>query len=119
MRFTPDHHWLRADAGFVIVGITPFATEQLGRLVFVELPKMGDIVTKGEEVAVVESAKTVSDVTAPISGEIVAVNMALEGNPDLANDDPMGGGWLFRMSVADPSEIDGFMDEAGYQNLIG
>jgi glycine cleavage system H protein len=85
----------------------------------VELPQMGDSVTMGEEVAMVESSKAVSDITAPISGDIVAVNTALIGNPDLINADPMNDGWLFKMSVPNPSEIDGMMDEAGYKAFMG
>ena len=119
MRFTTEHHWLRAESGNVVVGITPFAKEQLGVIVTVELPERGTMVTKGEEIAVVESSKAVSDISAPVSGQIIAVNAALEGNPDLLNDDPMGNGWFFQMTVADPSEINGMMDEAGYRLLTG
>lgn len=119
MRYTTEHHWLRAEQGFVVVGITPFAVEQLGTLVLVELPQMGDNVAKGEEVAMVESSKAVSDISAPISGDIVAVNTALAGNPGLANEDPMGNGWLFKMSVPNSSEIDGMMDDAGYKTFMG
>lgn len=119
MRYTTEHHWLRADAGFVIVGITPFAVAQLGTLVLVDLPQMGDSIAKGDEIAMVESSKAVSDITAPISGDIVAVNTALAGNPTLINDDPMGDGWMFKMSVPNPSEIDGMMDDAGYESFTG
>lgn len=119
MRFTTEHHWLRAEAGFVVVGITPFAVAQLGTLVFVELPQMGAAVVKGDEVAVVESSKTVSDVPAPITGEIVELNPAVIGNPSLVNDDPMGNGWLFKMTVSDASEINPMMDETGYATLTG
>lgn len=119
MRYTKDHHWLRAENGFVVVGITPYAVAQLGTLVFVELPQMGDTITLGEEVAVVESSKAVSDIAAPISGDVVAINAALAGNPGLLNDDPLGDGWLFKMSVANPSEIDPMMDAAGYATFTG
>ena len=119
MRFTTEHHWLKAEAGFVVVGITPFAVTQLGTLVFVELPQMGDTVVKGEEIAVVESSKAVSDISAPIAGEIVGLNPAVIGNPSLMNDDPMGNGWLFKMTVSNPSEIDPMMDETGYATLTG
>lgn len=119
MRFTTDHHWLRAEAGFVTVGITPFAVTQLGTLVFVELPQMGEVVAKGDEVAVVESSKAVSDIPAPVTGEIVGLNPAVIGNPGLLNDDPMGAGWLFKMSVSDPQEITPMMDEAGYAAFAG
>jgi glycine cleavage system H protein len=119
MRYTQEHHWLRAESGFVFVGITPFAVTQLGLLVFVELPQMGESIAKGDEVAVVESSKAVSDISAPISGDIVAINAAVVGNPSLVNEDPMGGGWLFKMSVSNPSEIDNMMDEAGYAAFTG
>lgn len=119
MRFTKDHHWLRAEAGFVVVGITPFAVTQLGTLVFVELPQMGDSVIQGDEVAVVESSKAVSDIPAPVTGEIVQLNPSVIGNPELLNEDPMGQGWLFKMSVTDPNEITPMMDEAGYAAFSG
>lgn len=119
MRFTTDHHWLRAEAGLVVVGITPFAATQLGTLVFVELPQMGQSVAKGEEIAVVESSKAVSDILAPVTGQIVALNPAVIGSPELLNDDPMGAGWLFKMQVADPTEITPMMDDAGYVALTG
>lgn len=119
MRYTIDHHWLRAEAGMVVVGITPFAVAQLGTLVFVELPQMGDNVTKGDEIALVESSKAVSDIPAPVSGEIVALNPAVIGDPELLNSDPLGQGWLFKMSVADPNEITPMMDDAGYAAFTG
>lgn len=119
MRYTTDHHWLRAESGFVVVGITPFAVAQLGTLVFVELPEMGDAVAQGEEVAVVESSKAVSDIPAPVTGEIVQLNPAVIGNPGLLNTDPMGQGWLFKMSVADPNEISPMLDDAGYAAFTG
>ena len=117
MRYTTEHHWLRAESGFVVIGITPFAVAQLGTLMFVELPQMGETVTMGDEVAVVESSKAVSDIPAPITGEIVALNPAVLGNPALINDDPMGDGWLFKMNVLSPVEIDPMMDEALYQTF--
>ena len=117
MRYTTEHHWLRAESGFVVIGITPFAVAQLGTLMFVELPQMGETVTMGDEVAVVESSKAVSDIPAPITGEIVALNPAVLGNPALINVDPMGDGWLFKMNVLSPAEIDPMMDEALYQTF--
>lgn len=119
MRFTTEHHWLRADAGFVVVGITPFAVTQLGALVFVELPQIGDTIAIGDDVAVVESSKAVSDIPAPISGEIVSLNPAVIGNPGLINEDAMGQGWLFKMNASNPSEIDPMMDETGYKAFTG
>lgn len=119
MRFTTDHHWLRAEAGFVVVGVTPFAVAQLGTLVFVELPQMGEAVVQGDEVAVVESSKAVSDIPAPVTGDIVELNPAVIGNPELLNNDPMGAGWLFKMSVSDANQITPMMDEAGYAAFTG
>lgn len=119
MRYTSDHHWLRAEAGFVVVGITPYAVAQLGTLVFVDLPHVGESIAKDEEIAVVESAKAVSDIPAPVTGEIMALNPAVVEDPGLLNADPMGNGWLFKMSVADPSEITPMMDEAGYAAFTG
>ncbi len=110
---------MRAEDGFVVVGITGFATAQLGHLVLIDLPQVGDSVARGDDIAMVESSKAVSDITAPISGDIVAINTTLASSPELANEDPTGDGWLFKMRVADPSEIDGMLDAAGYQALTG
>jgi len=118
MKFTEEHEWLRPEDDVVVVGITEHATTQLGDIVFIELPEVGTIVTKDEEVVVIESVKAASDITAPIDGEIVEVNTALADNPGLANEDAIGAGWFFKIRPADPSQLDSLMDEAAYNALI-
>ena len=118
IRYTEDHEWLRSEGDLVVVGITAHASEQLGDVVFVELPDAGRVVEKGEEVCVIESVKAASDILAPLAGEIVAVNEALPDSPALVNDDPMGT-WFFKMKVADMAALDGFMTEAAYKDFIG
>jgi len=118
--FTEEHEWISIDgdpaAGAVAtVGITDFAQGQLGDIVFVETPDVGRQVTKGGDAAVVESVKAASDVYAPVSGEVVEANSALEADPSLVNNDPQGEGWFFRLSLSDPSELEGLMDETAYK----
>jgi glycine cleavage system H protein len=117
--YTQEHEWISLDgdpaAGAVAtVGITDFAQGQLGDIVFVETPEAGRQVRKGGDAAVVESVKAASDVYAPVSGEVVEANSALESDPSLVNSDPQGEGWFFKLSLSDPSELDGLMDEAAY-----
>ena len=119
MKFTEDHEWLRVEGDLIIVGITEHASEQLGDVVFVDLPEAGRTVSTGDEVVVIESVKAASDILAPLEGEIVEVNDALADTPALVNEDPLGKGWFFTMKVADLSALDGFMDEAAYKALIG
>ncbi|HEY2185917.1 MAG TPA: glycine cleavage system protein GcvH [Xanthobacteraceae bacterium] len=119
LKFTKDHEWLRIDGEIATIGITPYAQEQLGDLVFVELPATGRELERGAAAAVVESVKAASDVYAPISGEIVEVNDIVVNKPSLVNSDPMGEGWLFKVRIADDSEIEGLMNEETYQTLIG
>ncbi len=118
LKYTEDHEWLQADGDEVIVGITAHASEQLGDVVFVELPEVGREVAKGEEIVVIESVKAASDIVAPIAGVITAVNEALPDTPGAVNDDAMTA-WFFRIKPAAGESIDGFMDEAAYQALIG
>jgi len=118
MKFTEEHEWLRTEGDIVIVGITEHATTQLGDIVFVELPELGTIVTKGDEIVVIESVKAASDITAPIDGEIVEVNAALIDNAALANEDATGEGWFFKIKPSDPSQMDALLDEAAYTDLI-
>lgn len=117
-KYTADHEWLKIEGDVATVGITDYAQQQLGDIVFVELPKAGRKVKKGEAAAVVESVKAASDVYAPLSGEIVEVNPVLVAEPALLNSDPMNKAWFFKMKVADKSELDGLMDEAAYQAQI-
>ncbi|WP_299602429.1 glycine cleavage system protein GcvH [uncultured Tateyamaria sp.] len=118
MKFTEEHEWLRADGDDYVVGITEHATTQLGDLVFVELPEVGTTVTKDEEIVVIESVKAASDIMAPVDGEITEVNTALADDPSLANSDPLGAGWFFKIKPSDASQIDTLMDEAAYNALI-
>lgn len=117
MKFTEDHEWLRLEGDIATVGITEHATVQLGDLVFVDLSDAEGDVSKGDTAVVVESVKAASDVYAPLDGEIVENNEALNDNPGLVNEDPLGEGWLFKMKLANPSELDGLMDEAAYKAL--
>ncbi|MCC6780730.1 MAG: glycine cleavage system protein GcvH [Hyphomicrobiales bacterium] len=118
MRFTHDHEWLRLDGDVATVGITAFAQEKLGDLVFVELPTVGAKLDKGAAAATVESVKAASDVYAPVSGEVVEVNNQLAGEPGLVNAAPTAAGWLFKMKISDRSQVDSLLDEPGYQALI-
>lgn len=119
LKFTPDHEWLRIDGDVAVVGITPHAQEQLGDLVFVELPRSGKSFAKGAPAAVVESVKAASEVYAPITGQIVETNQSIVDDPSLVNSDPLGNGWFFKLKISDPSEIDSLMDEAAYNTQIG
>ncbi len=119
MKYTEDHEWLRPEGDLVVVGITEHASEQLGDVVFVELPDTGKAVSAGDEVCVIESVKAASDIRAPLDGEIVEVNQEIADNPGLVNEDPTGRAWFFKMKLSDPSNLDGLMDEAAYKDLIG
>lgn len=118
MKFTEEHEWLLPEGDLVVVGITSHAAEQLGDVVFIELPDAGTEITKDDEVVVIESVKAASDILAPMDGEIVEVNSALEANPSAINDDAEGEAWFFKMKPADPSEMDTFMDAAAYKAFI-
>lgn len=117
LRFTEDHEWLSLDGDVATVGITTHAAEQLGDMVFVELPKIGIKLKKGEAAAVVESVKAASDVYAPLDGEVVEANDAAVGDPASVGSDPQGAGWLYRMKIADPSAFEALMDEAAYADF--
>lgn len=117
--FTQDHEWLRVEADIATVGITNYAQENLGDLVFVELPELGKMLTKGEPAVVVESVKAASDVYAPVDGEVTAVNEALSSNPEQVNAAPTGEGWLWKMKLSDTTQLEGLMDEAAYNAHIG
>ena len=119
MKFTEEHEWLLDEDGIVTVGITEHAAEQLGDIVFVELPEVGTEVSKDDEVVVIESVKAASDILAPIDGEIVEVNEAIVDEPGKVNDDPMGEAWFFRIKPSEPSQMDDYMDEAAYRKFIG
>jgi len=117
-RFTKDHEWVRREGEIAVIGITDYAQQQLGDVVYVELPELGRTVEQGKEAAVVESAKAASEVYAPVSGEVVAVNDALLGDPAKVNDDAMGEGWFIKLRLADPTEFDGLMDAAAYDAFV-
>ena len=119
MKFTEEHEWLRVEGDVVVVGITDHAAEQLGDIVFVELPETGTEVAKDDEIVVIESVKAASDIMAPIDGEITEVNEALVDEPAKVNEDPMGDAWFFKIKAADPSQMDDYMDEAAYKDFIG
>lgn len=118
IRYTEDHEWLKTDGDEVIVGITEHAAEQLGDIVFIELPEAEAQVSKGDEVVVIESVKAASDILAPLDGEITAVNEAIVENPALVNEDPTEAGWFFRMKLTTPSDLDDLMDEDAYKAMI-
>jgi len=117
--FTDDHEWLRVEGGIATVGITDYAQEQLGDLVFVELPEAGRKLAKGDVAVVVESVKAASDVYAPVDGEIIESNGALASDPALVNSAATGDGWLWKMKLSDEGQLAGLLDEAGYKALIG
>src|SRR6056297_832535 len=119
MKFTEEHEWLRDEDGVIVVGITEHASEQLGDVVFVELPEVGTQVTKDDEIVVIESVKAASDILAPIDGEIVDVNDVLTDEPGKVNDDPMGDAWFFKIKPSEPDQMDDLMDEAAYKKYIG
>ena len=118
MKYTEEHEWLRVEGDTVVVGITEHAAEQLGDVVFVELPEVEAVVAKGDEVCVIESVKAASDISAPVEGEIVEVNAALTENPALVNEDPLGDAWFFKMKIDDLSVLDTLMDEDEYTDFI-
>jgi glycine cleavage system H protein len=119
LKFTKDHEWLRIEGEIATVGITPYAQEQLGDLVFVELPQTGKKLEMGAAAAVVESVKAASDVYSPISGEVSEVNESIVQEPSLVNSDPMGKGWMFKLKITNAAEIEGLMDEAAYKSSVG
>jgi glycine cleavage system H protein len=117
--YTEDHEWIRVDGGVATVGITNYAQEQLGDLVFVDLPAPGTSASKGDTLVVVESVKAASDVFSPVDGEIKSVNEALSSEPGLVNSAAESDGWLWSMSIADESQLDGLMDAEAYQKTLG
>lgn len=119
MKYTEEHEWLLVEGDTVTVGITAHAAEQLGDVVFVELPEAGTEVSKDDEIVVIESVKAASDILAPLDGEIVEVNDAIVDNPAMVNDDPEGEAWFFKIKPSDLSQMDDYMDEAGYKDFIG
>lgn len=117
LRYTRDHEWLRLDGDIATVGITPYAQEKLGDLVFVELPGIGTKLTKGAVAATVESVKAASEVYAPVGGKVIAINDKLTGEPGLVNAEPTQNGWLFKMKLDEPAELSALLDDEGYKAL--
>jgi len=118
VKYTKDHEWIKVEGDTATIGITNHAQEQLGDVVFVELPKIGKAVKKGGEAAVVESVKAASEVYAPVTGEVVAVNTELEGDPSLVNRGAEDGGWFMKVKLKDKSELDELMDKAAYDKFV-
>ena len=118
LSYTDDHEWARLEGDTVTVGITEFAQDQLGELVFVELPTLGGAVTQGDEAAVVESVKAAGEVKSPVGGTIMEINESLVDTPEKVNDDPMGEGWIYKVAITDPTEWESLMDEAAYAALV-
>lgn len=118
VKFTKDHEWVRVEGDVATVGITDYAQQQLGDVVFVELPAAGHALVQGKEAAVVESVKAASEVFAPIDGAVIEGNPAVADEPALVNSDAMGGGWFFRMRLSNPAQLDGLMDEAAYKSYV-
>ncbi len=114
IKYTEEHEWLKVEAGVATVGITHHAQDALGDVVFVELPEVGKSLAAKDVAGVVESVKAAADIYMPVSGEVLAVNEALRADPALANSDPLGAGWFFKVTLSDPSELDGLMDETSY-----
>ncbi|HEX3861053.1 MAG TPA: glycine cleavage system protein GcvH [Stellaceae bacterium] len=118
VRYTRDHEWVRQEGDVVVVGITDYAQSQLGDIVYVELPEIGRTVEQGKEAAVVESAKAASEVYAPVSGEVVAVNEAIADDPARVNADATGEGWFLKLRLTEPQQFEALMDEAAYQTFV-
>ena len=117
LRYSSDHEWVRVDGTTATIGITEYAQDALGDVVFVEMPESGLAVAVGESFSEVESTKSVSDIYAPITGSVIEVNAALESQPELLNSDPYGAGWICRIEIANQSELDGLMDAEAYRAL--
>jgi glycine cleavage system H protein len=118
LRYTKDHEWVKVDGNFALVGITDYAQSELGDIVFVELPAVGKKLAAGESFGTVESVKAVSEIYAPVSGEVAEKNGPLNDSPEQINKDPHGAAWLIKMRLANPAELDGLMDAAAYQAYI-
>ena len=119
LKYSNDHEWLRMEGEFAYVGITAFAANELGDIVFLDIPSEGETLEQNEVFGSIEAVKTVSDLMLPVGGEVVEFNTALEGNPALVNSDPYGEGWIVKIKVTNPAEADTLLDAAAYQALIG
>jgi len=118
LKFTTDHEWIRVEGDTAVIGVTDYAQQQLGDVVFVELPEVGKVLERGKEAAVVESVKAASEVYAPIDGEVTEINPLLQDQPDTVNSDPHGAGWFFKVKLSDVAQLDALLDETQYKNMI-
>jgi glycine cleavage system H protein len=118
LRYSKEHEWVRVDGSAAVIGITSFAQDTLGDIVYVQLPEVGTVLVRNATCSEVESTKSVSDIYAPVSGTVRAANEALSTTPELVNSDPYGDGWIFRVELADPAELDALMDAAAYRALV-
>ncbi len=118
VKYTKEHEWIRIDGDAATIGISTYAQEQLGEIVFVELPDVGKTLEKGAEAAVIESVKAASEIYAPVSGEVTETNGGLDGEPGKVNEDATGEGWLFKMTITDADDLDDLMDEGAYQSYV-
>ena len=118
VRYTSEHEWIRVEGEEAYVGITDYAQSELGEIVFIDVPTLGEVVAQGEVFGSVEAVKTVSDLNMPATGEVLEVNEELEAHPELVNEDPYGAGWMVRIRLTDPGELDSLMDAAAYEASI-
>ncbi len=118
LRYTSEHEWIRVEGDEAFVGITDYAQSELGEIVFIDVPTEGETVGQGEVFGSIEAVKTVSDLNMPVTGEVLEINGALDAQPELVNNDPYGEGWIIRISVKDPAELDSLMDAKAYQAII-
>ena len=119
LKYSREHEWILVEGNVATVGVTDFAQEQLGDVVFVELPAVGDKVTKDEAMGVVESVKAVSDVYAPVSGKVLEINDDLPESPEMINEDPYGDGWIVKIEISDPSDLEDLLDKEAYEQFVG
>ncbi len=117
--YSKEHEWCRVEGDVAVIGVTDFAQGELGDVVFLELPEVGDTVTTGEEFGTIEAVKAVAELFAPVNGEVVEVNAGVIDSPETVNEDPYGNGWMIKISMSDPAELDDLMDSAGYEAMIG
>ncbi len=117
--YSKEHEWCRVDGDVVVIGITDFAQGELGDVVFLELPEVGDTATTGEEFGTIEAVKAVAELFAPVNGEVTEVNADVIDSPETVNEDPYGNGWMIKISMSDPAELDDLMDASGYEAMIG
>ena len=117
--YSKEHEWCRVEGDVVVIGVTDFAQGELGDVVFLELPEVGDTVTTGEEFGTIEAVKAVAELFAPVNGEVIEVNAGVIDSPETVNEDPYGNGWMIKISMSDPAELDDLMDSSAYEAMIG